>query len=175
MAEVNTTLQLVADFVNTLDLEHGEDVLADASGLARWLRTRGLWDGRPSGADLASARAVREALRDLMGINNGCPADSEAAAATLDEASSRTGVGVHFGAGALQLTSPSGGIGAVMAAAGQAMMDGSWQRLKACRADSCRWAFVDSSRNHSRQWCSMQVCGNREKARAYRRRRNDGA
>jgi len=150
MAEVNTTLQLVADFVNTLDLEHGEDVLADASGLARWLRTRGLWDGRPSGADLASARAVREA-------------------------SSRTGVGVHFGAGALQLTSPSGGIGAVIAAAGQAMMDGSWQRLKACRADSCRWAFVDSSRNHSRQWCSMQVCGNREKARAYRRRRNDGA
>jgi len=50
------------------------------------------------------------------------------------------------------------------------MVDGSWQRLKACRSDTCRWAFVDHARNRSRQWCSMSVCGNREKARVFRER-----
>jgi predicted RNA-binding Zn ribbon-like protein len=46
----------------------------------------------------------------------------------------------------------------------------SWERLKACRAEDCRWAFLDDAKNHSRAWCSMKVCGNRAKARAYRER-----
>jgi predicted RNA-binding Zn ribbon-like protein len=50
------------------------------------------------------------------------------------------------------------------------MADGTWSRLKACRAADCRWAFYDRARNHSRHWCSMEVCGNRTKARAYRAR-----
>jgi predicted RNA-binding Zn ribbon-like protein len=58
----------------------------------------------------------------------------------------------------------------VLAAVGAAMADGSWRRLKACRSDSCRWAFIDNARNLSRQWCDMAVCGNRAKARAYRSR-----
>jgi predicted RNA-binding Zn ribbon-like protein len=48
---------------------------------------------------------------------------------------------------------------------------GAWPRLKACPTDDCQWAFFDSSRNHSRTWCSMEVCGNREKTRRYRSRR----
>ncbi|MEO8517650.1 MAG: CGNR zinc finger domain-containing protein [Dermatophilaceae bacterium] len=40
-----------------------------------------------------------------------------------------------------------------------------------CPADGCRWGFNDTSRNRSRQWCSMEVCGNRAKARAHRGRR----
>lgn len=40
----------------------------------------------------------------------------------------------------------------------------------ACPADSCGWAFYDHARNRSRRWCSMAVCGNRTKARSYRRR-----
>ncbi|MGH3007295.1 MAG: CGNR zinc finger domain-containing protein, partial [Gaiellaceae bacterium] len=43
-------------------------------------------------------------------------------------------------------------------------------RLKACRAEDCRWAFYDRARNRSRHWCSMAVCGNRTKARTFRRR-----
>lgn len=170
MATVNPDLQLVCDFVNTLDLERGEDELGDARALGRWLRARGLWGGRPSDEDAAVARAAREALRELMRANNGCKADPDASAATLDTAARAAGVTVGFGAGSVRLVAPEGGIGAVLAAAGQAMADGSWPRLKACRADGCRWAFVDSARNRSRQWCSMQVCGNREKARAFRRR-----
>ena len=51
-----------------------------------------------------------------------------------------------------------------------AMAEGSWARLKACPADNCLWAFYDETKNRSGTWCSMSVCGNRTKARAYRRR-----
>jgi len=52
-----------------------------------------------------------------------------------------------------------------------AIADGSWARLKVCRSDSCRWAFYDASKNRSGAWCTMAVCGNRNKVRAYQRRR----
>lgn len=40
-----------------------------------------------------------------------------------------------------------------------------------CAADNCGWLFLDQSRNHSRRWCNMKVCGNREKARRFYQRR----
>ncbi len=39
-----------------------------------------------------------------------------------------------------------------------------------CAADDCGWIFVDTTRNHSRRWCTMEVCGNRAKLRRYYRR-----
>lgn len=170
MEQGNPGLQLLCDFVNTYDVEGRVDALAEPRALDRWLRARGLWGGRATSEELERARSVREALRELMRANNGCAAAPDAAAATLDEAAAQLGVHVRFGPGAVTLASAAGGVGPVLAAAGQAMADGSWQRLKACRSDTCRWAFVDLARNRSRQWCSMNVCGNREKARAYRRR-----
>ena len=81
---------------------------------------------------------------------------------------------MRFDTGAIRLVprerGVQGALGSVLAAAAEAMADGSWQRLKACRSDTCRWAFVDHARNRSRQWCSMSVCGNREKARVFRQR-----
>jgi predicted RNA-binding Zn ribbon-like protein len=52
----------------------------------------------------------------------------------------------------------------------ESMADGSWPRLKACRSDTCQFAFIDTARNRSRQWCDMAICGNREKARRFRAR-----
>jgi predicted RNA-binding Zn ribbon-like protein len=46
-----------------------------------------------------------------------------------------------------------------------------WDRLKVCAEITCQWAFIDSSKNRSRSWCSMRVCGNRTKTRAYRARK----
>ena len=51
---------------------------------------------------------------------------------------------------------------------------GAWERLKACPAEDCEWAFFDVSRNRSRTWCSMEECGNRAKTRRYRRRKGSG-
>ena len=64
-----------------------------------------------------------------------------------------------------------GALGRVLAVVYGAMRDGSFARLKACRNHDCRWAFYDYSKNRSASWCSMQLCGNRTKTRAYRRRR----
>ena len=57
----------------------------------------------------------------------------------------------------------------VVAIAFRAMLEGTWPRLKACR--NCKWAFYDYSKNRAASWCSMQLCGNRLKTRAYRSRR----
>ncbi len=46
-------------------------------------------------------------------------------------------------------------------------------RVRICAADSCAWLFLDTSRNRSRRWCDMTVCGNRAKAkRHYQRQRS---
>lgn len=109
---------------------------------------------------------LREAIRALLGAHNGVEADTAAAYGVLDAAARRAGLRVGFVDGSLRFTSRN----AVLAAVAEAMADGSWDRIKACRADDCRWAYVDTSRNRSRQWCDMAVCGNREKARRYRSR-----
>ena len=44
-------------------------------------------------------------------------------------------------------------------------------RLRQCGGDSCGWLFLDRSRNHSRQWCTMEDCGNLSKVRRFRERR----
>jgi predicted RNA-binding Zn ribbon-like protein len=43
-------------------------------------------------------------------------------------------------------------------------------RIHMCRSATCRWLFLDTSKNHSRQWCDMKVCGNRMKARKFQAR-----
>ncbi|MFF4773469.1 CGNR zinc finger domain-containing protein [Microtetraspora fusca] len=68
------------------------------------------------------------------------------------------------------------GLARVAAAIHAAHAEGMWPRLKVCAESTCQWAFIDSSKNRSRSWCSMRVCGNRTKTRAYRaRRQTDGS
>jgi len=40
-------------------------------------------------------------------------------------------------------------------------------RVRECAADSCAWLFLDRSKNQTRRWCDMTVCGNRTKARRH--------
>jgi predicted RNA-binding Zn ribbon-like protein len=40
-------------------------------------------------------------------------------------------------------------------------------RLHACASETCRWLFLDTSKNRTRRWCDMKICGNRAKARRY--------
>jgi predicted RNA-binding Zn ribbon-like protein len=109
---------------------------------------------------------LREAIRVLLRANNGVDEGVDAASRTLDAASRRARLRVGFRRGALTFESDE----SVLAAVAEAMADGSWARLKACRADDCKWAFIDTARNRTRIWCDMAVCGNREKARRYRNR-----
>lgn len=45
-------------------------------------------------------------------------------------------------------------------------------RVRTCAVDTCRWLFLDTSKNHKRRWCNMKVCGNRMKARRFQARRD---
>jgi hypothetical protein len=51
-------------------------------------------------------------------------------------------------------------------------LEGERSRLTHCGNETCRFLFLDRSRNHSRRWCEMAVCGNRVKLRRHRRRTN---
>jgi len=155
-------LRLVQRFVNTVNLESGED------WLARWFDDEGV---PATDSALERARAVREAIRELLYENNRQRAERDAGA-ILTAAADAAAFTIDFSGPALAARAPGvdGAVGRVLAVAYLAMLDGSWPRLKCCRNHHCRWSFYDYSKNRSASWCSMQLCGNRTKTRAYRAR-----
>ena len=166
---------LVIDFVNTAELDPQKEQLASPAALLEWLTQRGLDPGlRVTKPEWEDARAVREAIRDLLSAHNEVDTDVVAATAVLDEAARRAGLGVRFTDGATHVEPAvqgvRGAVGRILAEVCAGMADGTWERLKACRAEDCRWAFLDNAKNRSRAWCSMQSCGNRAKVQAYRER-----
>jgi len=48
------------------------------------------------------------------------------------------------------------------------MISEQMSRLRSCDNLECRWLFLDTSKNHTRRWCDMKVCGNRMKARRFK-------
>jgi predicted RNA-binding Zn ribbon-like protein len=171
------SLELVIDFVNTVDPDEHTDALHTPEGLATWLAQRELLEAgerAPGEAERLQAVRLREALRALMLEHNGAQHDDDAAA-ELERVARAGELGVHFdSAGAAKLGPAGRGVAHALAAllvpVAEASRDGTWQRVKACRDDDCLWAFYDRSRNRSGVWCDMAVCGNRSKVRAYRRR-----
>lgn len=61
-------------------------------------------------------------------------------------------------------------LGPVTLSALNLLVDADLSRIKQCRGNHCGWLFYDSTKNKSRQWCDMSVCGNRAKASALRAR-----
>ncbi len=175
-------LSTVQAFVNTLDIERGTDELTTPGALDDWLRAARLSEPsvatRSSAADLTAALELREALRGVLGSHvrhetPGQPADGAAGqlagiAATMEarlraDADGRVTL-VPAGAGS------RAALTRLLLIAADAAVTGTWQRLKVCSADDCRWAFYDRSPTRTGCWCSMSVCGSRAKSRAYRDR-----
>jgi predicted RNA-binding Zn ribbon-like protein len=170
-------LYLVQRFVNSVDLESGGDELSSPEALRDWFVERGLMDsGDAVGpADLNRAIDVREGLRAVLLHNNGHPLD-EKRVERLDRAVRRAGVRVRFEAGRDPELVPDaagvdGAVARLMAIVAAAVEHGRWERLKACPREECEWAFYDKSKNRSGRWCTMESCGNIEKAKAFRARR----
>ena len=166
-------LRLVQAFVNTVDLEHEREWLGDPASLEAWAHERDLV---PAGTEftnreLRGALELREAFRALLAANRDRKRDA-AALSVLTDTARAAQLCVVFAGGTPKLEPEADGIdglcGQLVSVAVTAMLDGSWERLKACR--NCRWAFFDESKNRSARWCSMSLCGNRLKTRAYRRR-----
>ena len=170
-------LEVLQGFVNTVDFMEETEDLSDPEALERWLVHYKLMDsgGPLTSADLDQALRVREALRNVLIAGNGGELDP-AAVATLNTAAKTAELLVRFdpadGGARLEpvRSGVDGAIGRLLAIVERAQCDGTWERLKGCPDLDCRWAFYDWSKNRSATWCSMESCGNRAKARAYRER-----
>ena len=55
-------------------------------------------------------------------------------------------------------------------AAGRLVLSPRLSKVRACAASDCGWWFVDDTKNRSRRWCDMKLCGNREKVKRFRAR-----
>jgi predicted RNA-binding Zn ribbon-like protein len=170
---------LLLDFVNTRDVQPDTDELETPGKLAAWLVEHHLVpaDTRPAeAAELTLAITLREGLRAAFFAHHG--PDQQALPAELDDALSELPVRISLAPGGPALRPASdgivGGLSGLAAAIMETVADSTWPRLKVCPEDTCRWAFLDTSKNRSRSWCSMRVCGNRTKTRAYRARRRAG-
>lgn len=176
-ADLSTTseapgeLEFVRRFVNTLDIEAGTDELATPSEAAAWLSGRGS-SVRVDRGGLEQLVEAREALRDLVSAR-GTEAEGDAAAA-VDAIARRHPVVVRLSTPAVLAPSSRSGVDAVieriLGLVAAARIDGSWDRMKTCVNDRCRWLYFDHSRNRSRTWCTMDLCGSRAKMRAFRSR-----
>jgi predicted RNA-binding Zn ribbon-like protein len=186
------------DFVNSLDNRFGDnepvELLADYGALLRFAEQSRLLDARrarrlaqvaPAAAEraLRSARQLREALAAALYARVDGRAMPAAKLRTLERHLHRAGRHRELrwergrqGSGALcwewgrfegQAELP---VWLLAESAGELMMSETMARVSACGADTCRWLFLDTSRNHTRRWCDMKVCGNRMKARRFQAR-----
>ena len=165
-------LEAVRQFVNTYDHEEDTDQIASPEALSAWIAEHGLGAGPARADDVQTFRDAREALRALMLANNGAPLDA-GAVSRLDQLAQGIDLRLRFDPDSRLEPVDEGlcnALGEILATVHAAMGDGTWTRLKACRDETCQWAFYDHSRNRSGAWCSMEVCGNRAKARAFRER-----
>jgi predicted RNA-binding Zn ribbon-like protein len=170
-------LELVRVFVNSIDLERPEsDALAEPRTAEQWAEREKIAVGIIASGELEALRELRESIRNELRAHTegaggaGLPAlfgqlrDVELKLAVDAEGSPRLEP-VASGSAARMLR------GSLAAALYDAVRTGSWSRLKACRKQSCLFAFYDHSKNGSGAWCNMDVCGNR--AKAQRRRVRD--
>ncbi|GGU42697.1 CGNR zinc finger domain-containing protein [Streptomyces coeruleorubidus] len=154
-------LALVEALVNTLDIESGADSLDTAEGRARFGITRD---------EVEDARALRESLRVALLAHAGHPPHREVIPLGDLLAGAPLVVSVDRRDGSATLAPADEGplVSRVAAAVAEALVAGTWARLKACEATDCLWAYYDRSPAGRGRWCSMQVCGARAKMRRYR-------
>jgi predicted RNA-binding Zn ribbon-like protein len=192
--------RLCLDFVNTVDertSREPRELVPTYPDLVSWSTQSGILS--PKAAErllrtarrdperarraLARARSLREVLFAIFSsAAAGRPAPSPALRALDTELkkafarpSLRTGTGYR-----LDWQDPEAALdrmlGPVIRSTVELLTSPGVDRVRICEAGGCGWLFFDASRNRSRQWCDMTVCGNRAKARRFyeRRRRHGG-
>jgi predicted RNA-binding Zn ribbon-like protein len=170
-------LDLVAAFINSVDLEEGKERWTSAPALREWLLQQRLirTTDRVTEGELRRALRARELLRQAAAAHT-TGSLHQRIRRELNQFGAETQLTLSFGPdGGASLQPATGGVpGAlarVLAGVYQAMLSGTWPRLKVCANPVCGWAFYDASKNRSRRWCKMTDCGNDAKGRAFRARR----
>ncbi len=186
---------LCLDFVNTVDnrpMENARDLLGSYVDLVGWSAQSGLIDEEQAGRlrrkakrkvtasreTLVRARILREALFEIFSsafLRTAPPTD---ALAVLNAE-----IPLAFSSQAIEITDDGYQLKGmeekdtldltllpVVRSAVDLLTSLDLSRVRVCAAENCEWLFIDRSRNRTRQWCDMRVCGNRAKARRHYRR-----
>lgn len=167
---------IALDLANTVngprDRVLDEDFLRTPADLAAWAVHAGVVDAPPPVDEdvLAQVRALRRAIyavfRAVAEGRDPDPADLAALSAIHAAATARARLAPDGGGFALAWDGEV--LGPLATAAVDLLRHGPLHRLKLCH--DCPWLFLDTSRNRSRRWCSMNECGARSKMRRYRAR-----
>lgn len=187
------------DFANTLEgrLDEVRERLGSYGDLVSWAGQAGLVDEgveselrreaeeRPRDAEgvLAVARTLREALYTIFSSVAAGEAPGAESVSRLNEA-------LPEAMGAFRLAPSDPGdewrwalsgpglyrvLAPVVRDAAELLTSTEVGRVRECESETCAWLFLDRSRNRSRRWCDMSVCGNRAKARRHYERRKEGS
>ena len=155
------------------------DTIATPAGLREFLAGLELLGAESivTDADVRLARHVRAATRGLCAANNGWPLDPRTAA-TVEELNALAPLQVTVKHDGTLGVVPGGtgvprALSSLLAIGYRATLTGEFSRFKACKG--CGWAFYDESKNVSKKWCDMGLCGTRSKMKAYRLRKKEAA
>jgi len=178
---VPAPLRLVESFLNSVDVASGRDELGSVPGFQTWLAIHQREPATTvSEEERQLARELRDALRAELRTQPGADRQDPArrnAQVRLDALAFQVPLRARVTADGPWLAPAGDGVtavlGEILAAVILASHDDSLRRLKICRAERCQAAYYDWSKNGSRCWCSMQICGNRNKTKAYRGRRRE--
>ncbi len=185
---------LSLDFINTLVVENQQNVdrLADFDDVADWLHQAGVisaddkadligkWHGTPAG--VSALKEVRQFRAVLRGMMEGLAAGKQLEASAIEEINCvlrhRTGFEhLHFEEGQVKLKScysfdqPVHLLVPIARSTARFLSQENLSLIKKCQNPKCILLFYDSSKNQTRRWCSMKICGNRMKAAAHYKRK----
>jgi predicted RNA-binding Zn ribbon-like protein len=186
------------DLVNTLDNRFSkagpEELLASYDDLLRFASQSGLLTKRQAQKlkRLDASQAERaEALHEVRELRETVAAIAYAqlegkelpasALATLEDYLKRAGFHRHLTAVQLRPVWSWHGLDGQVAApvwllaqeAVDCLLSDRSSQLRCCASETCRWLFLDTSKNRTRRWCDMKVCGNRMKARRFHARKSE--
>jgi predicted RNA-binding Zn ribbon-like protein len=193
--------ELCLDFANTLEWhasENPEDRLGDYADFLAWAeaaellpaerldRLRRLLSAQSQEAASVHGRAIqlREAIyrifADVAGERSASLDDLVVINEELNEALYHSQVSPAPQGFSWQWAEVSGRLDQllwpVVRSAAELLTSDSLDRVKECADDrGCGYLFIDTSRNRSRRWCSMESCGNRAKVRQHRERKRKNA
>jgi predicted RNA-binding Zn ribbon-like protein len=179
------------DLVNTLDwrfrdtgpeelIESYSDLLAFAeqSGLLTTRQARRLvreTDETKAGKVLSAARELREAVAEVSyaALDGGNPSAASIARLETSFKAARAQQRLVGDSSSLRWEwlaelSPELPLWQLAESAEELLTSDKLSLLRACAKLDCRWLFLDTSKNHTRRWCDMKLCGNRMKARRFK-------
>jgi predicted RNA-binding Zn ribbon-like protein len=183
LASASADQPLFVDFVNTRHAYEGVtyESIGTEGELSEWLAEHDLPAPYPAGRVPAllelreCGRRIAEALAAGKAISG---ADSTSLNRALGEAMGRI-VLITAETGSSHLAFESDDANGdpvtfrVALSIARFLEHGEHHRLKVCDNPGCDFLFLDTSRNNTRRWCFMRYCGNRMKAREFRRRQQN--